>query len=95
MLLPLSAASSGEETRRCVPPSSRTDSPLLISFSLPYTASTPAEYRYPALETLKDFDVKALEATKPMPYRPFRWGPTYPQHSSSLFFLFSYFPGFS
>ncbi|GAA6008821.1 heme-dependent oxidative N-demethylase family protein [Rhodotorula paludigena] len=21
-----------------------------------------------------------LEATKPLPYRPFRWGPTYPQH---------------
>ncbi|GAA5848877.1 hypothetical protein JCM8547_006375 [Rhodosporidiobolus lusitaniae] len=42
--------------------------------------SNPEEYRFPAIEPLERYDAKALEETKPMPYRPFRWGPTYPQH---------------
>ncbi|GAA5921925.1 hypothetical protein JCM1841_004997 [Sporobolomyces salmonicolor] len=37
-------------------------------------------YRFPPFESLPNYDLKHLEATKPLPYRPFRWGPTYPQH---------------
>ncbi|GAA6025433.1 hypothetical protein JCM10207_005402 [Rhodosporidiobolus poonsookiae] len=42
--------------------------------------SGPAEYRFPKFDIRHDYDRQALEATKPLPYRPFRWGPVYPQH---------------
>ncbi|GAA6037822.1 hypothetical protein JCM8097_005056 [Rhodosporidiobolus ruineniae] len=40
----------------------------------------PAEYRFGTVTPLADYDVRALKATKPQAYRPFRHGPVYPQH---------------
>lgn len=37
-----------------------------------YGTWTPEEFAYPPIEPLKDFDV---DNVKPIPYRPFRWGP--------------------
>ncbi|GAA5914487.1 hypothetical protein JCM6882_003037 [Rhodosporidiobolus microsporus] len=45
------------------------------------TAPAPSgDFRFPPVEPLTRYDQKALAATKPLPFRPFRWGPTYPQH---------------
>lgn len=40
---------------------------------------TPEEYRYPSISPCAHFDV---QSTKPLPYRPFRWGPKFvkPNH---------------
>ncbi|KAL8283113.1 hypothetical protein RQP46_005891 [Phenoliferia psychrophenolica] len=35
----------------------------------------PVQFSYPPVEAWSEFDV---EKTKPVPFRPFRWGPTYP-----------------
>ncbi|GAA5827321.1 hypothetical protein JCM11251_003764 [Rhodosporidiobolus azoricus] len=43
-------------------------------------ASTPSSgFSFP-VEPLPAFEERALAATKPLPFRPFRWGPVYPQH---------------
>ncbi|BGP17367.1 hypothetical protein JCM10213_003411 [Rhodosporidiobolus nylandii] len=42
--------------------------------------AAPAAYRAPPVQPLYGYDLQTLKATKPLPFRPFRWGPTYPQH---------------
>ncbi|GAA5871021.1 hypothetical protein JCM1840_007572 [Sporobolomyces johnsonii] len=37
-------------------------------------------YRFPLVTSLPEYDLQALKETKPIPYRPFKWGPVYPQH---------------
>ena len=41
----------------------------------PWGIWSPVHLPYPSVEAWTDFDV---DATKPIPFRPFRWGPHYP-----------------
>ncbi|GAA5922548.1 hypothetical protein JCM1841_006196 [Sporobolomyces salmonicolor] len=42
--------------------------------------SNNGPYRFPPVTSLPEYNLETLKETKPIPYRPFKWGPTYPQH---------------